>query len=193
MVLMGDKTTKTVKVPESKAEEWEAYVEDNAEVDSISHLIRLSVQKEISGAYDVDTRRSDGDSTGANGEILTHLRKIETAIDDVETRVAAVEGVKSAEANYDIQKATFNTLPEPPDSEVFEVPESGASKDSSEQHTAQKHPSDFAVTSDEIARQLGAETEDVEEALTHLRETTGQVRRVSGGPENRTYYWRKGR
>lgn len=101
--------------------------------------------------------------------------------------------MKSAEANYSIQKATFNTLPEPPEGEVFEIPEPGASKDSSEQHTAQEHPPDFAVTPDEIARQLGAETADIEEVLTYLRETTGQVKRVSGGPENRTYYWRKGR
>jgi hypothetical protein len=67
-VLIGDKTTKTVNMPESKAQEWEAYVEYNAEVDSISYLVRLSVQKKISGAYDVDTRRSDDDSAAANGE-----------------------------------------------------------------------------------------------------------------------------
>jgi hypothetical protein len=179
---MGNKTTKTVKVDQSKAEQWDEYVAENAEVDSVSHLIRLAVQKEISGAYDVENRkesRSDDVSAGASGEVLTHLRKIETAIDDVESRVSAIEGVKSAEANYDIEKATFNTLPEPPEGKGID--------------TAQETPPDFATTVDEIARKLGAEPSDIEDALTHLRETTGQIRRVTGGPDNKTYYWRKGR
>jgi len=176
---MGDKTTKTVKVGRSKADEWEDYVTENPEVDSVSHLIRLAVQKEISGAYDNPRSRTDNESQAASGQILTHLRKIETAIDDVETRVSAIEGVKSAEANYDIEKATFNTLPERPKSDTID--------------TAQESPPDFATTTEEIARHLGAEEADVQNALDHLRETTGQIRRVTGGPENTTYYWRKGR
>jgi hypothetical protein len=74
---MVDKATKTIKMPESKAEECEEYVEDNAEVDSISHLIRLSVQKEISGTYDLDTRRSGDDSAGASGfkTVVVHSRR----------------------------------------------------------------------------------------------------------------------
>ena len=176
---MGKKTTKTVKVDRSKASEWEDYIAESPEVDSVSHLIRLAVQKEISGAYDKPRSRSDDESQADNGEILTHLRKIETAIDDVETRVSAIEGVKSAEANYDIQKATFNTLPEPPEGKAID--------------TAQERPPDFAITTEEIARQLGAEEADIQDALDHLQETTGQIRRVTGGPENTTYYWRKGR
>jgi len=186
--------TKTVKVPESIAEDWDDYIDENAHVDSISHLIRLSVQRERNGRYNQPQTRSDDASDDASsGEVLTTLRQIQTGIDDLEERMSALERVEEAEANYDLKKATFSTLPEPPEGEVVEVPEPGASKDSIEQHIAQKYPPDFAVTSDEIARQLGAETADVEEALSHLRDTTGQVRRVSGGSENRTYYWRKGR
>lgn len=45
-------TVKTVKVPESQAEGWDKYLEENPEVDSLSHLIRLSVDRELNDSYD---------------------------------------------------------------------------------------------------------------------------------------------
>lgn len=169
---MVAKTTRTVKVPESTSEEWEEYAEENPEVDSISHLIRLSVAKEMGGKYDIGRRRQSGESDvreGVSGEILTTLRSIETAIGDIEERLETLEEVESAEANYDLQRAIFSQLPTKP-----ELAKSG---------TLERH--EWAPTAEEIAQKLGAEETDVEEALEQLAETTGQVR------HDGTHYWRK--
>ena len=94
MVLMGDKTVKTVKVSEDAASDWEDYVEENPEVDSVSHLIRLAVQKEISGEYDLEQRvevSQSNEENAASGEVLTRLRKLQTGISDIEERMAALE------------------------------------------------------------------------------------------------------
>jgi len=90
VVLIGDKTVKTVKVSEDAASDWEDYVDENPEVDSVSHLIRLAVQKEISGEYDLEQRvevSQSNENDAANGEVLTRLRKLQTGISDIEERM----------------------------------------------------------------------------------------------------------
>lgn len=188
---MGDLTTKTVKVPESKADKWDAYVAENPEVDSISHLIRLSVEREMQGLYDQPQTPSDDSDNAASGEVLTALRQLRTSIDDLEERVSGIERVGEAEANYDIQKATFSMLPEPPESEVFEVPEPGKGKGSIKEHVNQSQLPEFAMTADKIARRLGAEADDVQDALDKIQRITGQVSSVVEPDSGETYYWKK--
>lgn len=183
---MGEKTVKTVKVPESQAEEWDEYVDENPEVDSVSHLIRLSVQKEMSGEYDVQQRRSDDDNAGTSGEVLTHLRKIETGIGDVEERLTALEETKSEEAGYDLKKAVFEVLPPTPDEVVTATvePEIPASQPDFPEHSD-------AMTAQEVARKLGADVNDVQDALEELIETTGQVH-CSDVNHDGNHYWKEG-
>jgi len=192
---MVDKTTKTVKVPDDTAEEWDEYVDETPEVDSVSHLIRLSVLKEMNDESDVETLRIDDGSRELSGEVLTSLRKIETAIGDIEERLTALEDVETAEANYDIQKASYNFLPTPPESAYVPEPEGKGS------YVWEDADFDeWAVTAEETARKLGAEEEEVKDALDQLQETTGQVQSVTQGSErfdigdsdSKTYYWKKG-
>jgi hypothetical protein len=181
---MPDKTTKTVKVDRSTAEEWADYVDENAHVDSISHLIRLSVGKEISEDYNLQNRPTGGSEAGTSdnsGEVLTHLRKVETAIGDLEERVAAVEDVETAEAGYSLKKAVWEILPEEP-REVVE-----------EEIPAPESPDRLDIlTAREIAQRLGADVEDVEDTLDGLVESTGQVQRSDVNHAG-NHYWKKGR
>lgn len=167
---MPDSVTKTVKVPALKAEEWDKYLEDNPEVDSISHLIRLSVEKEISGSHD-DTKIPSGDSETRNdGEILTALRQLQTTVDDVEGRLSALEGIKTTEADYDLRKAVYSFLPK---------------KKKNTEYPA------WATTTEEIARKLGAQEDDVQNALEDLEHRTGEVASVTGGPKSERYWFRR--
>lgn len=168
---MGDLTTKTVKVPSSKAEEWDDYAEENPEVDSISHLIRLSVEREIQGQYDQPQTLSDDTDDAASGEVLTALRQIQTGMSDLEERMSAIERVGKAEAGYDLQKAVYSFLPEKRD---------------------ESRVDQWGITASKLAQKLGAEEFKIQETLERLADTTGQVRSLSGGPKNETYWFKQG-
>lgn len=181
---MGDLTTKTVKVPSSKAEEWDTHVEKNAEVDSISHLIRLSVEREIQGRYDQPQTLSDDTDDAASGEVLTALRQIQTGMSDLEERMSAIEKVDKAEASYDLKKAIWALLPEDPEhvTPEDEIP-------AGVPHLPEESG---AVTADKIARQLGADTGEVKDTLDELVESTGQIQ-CNDTNYDGEYYWKKGR
>lgn|GEM_PF-2003082 len=181
---MESKTTKTVKVSEDKAEKWENYVAENPEADSISHLIRMSVQKEINGEYDFDQRREAVEEGGANsGEVLTRLQQIQTALDNLDQRVSGIESLETAEASYDLKKAVWELLPEEPEEVVDdEIPAVWAEEGLDKLDV---------VTPQEIARRLGADVDDVEEVLDDLAENTGQVQRSDKNHDG-NHYWRKG-
>ncbi|ELZ93284.1 hypothetical protein [Haloferax sulfurifontis] len=170
---MGKSVTKTVKVPESMAEEWERYVEENPEADSISHLIRQSVELKLQGKFsEPQTRSDDGDDAAASGEILTVLRQLQTGINDLEERMNALERVGEAEASYDLRKAVFSFLPEERRSSKY---------------------ADWAITCEELAQKLGADEPAVQDTLDDLAEETGQVASVSGGPDGETYWFKRGK
>lgn len=190
---MGSKTTKTVKVPESQAREWDQYVEETPEVDSVSHLIRLSVQKEISGDYSIERRHTEGDEStgvGVSGEVLTSLRKIETAIDDVEERITALEGVQSAEAGYDLQRAAYTVLSAAPDSAIVPGGEGGEEGYVYEDADFEE----WADTPESVANQLGADIEDIADTLEDLHNIMGgEVRQVHDEDSDTVYYFKRGK
>jgi uncharacterized protein YukE len=167
---MGKSVTKTVKVPESMAEEWENYVEENPEADTISHLIRQSVQLRLQGKYSEPQGHSD-DADTASGEVLTVLRQVQAGMDDLQERMNALEQVGEAEANYNLRKVAFSFLP------------TGQSTKYSE----------WAITCEEMAQKLGADQQAVQAALNDLEEETGQVTSVTGGPDSETYWFKRGK
>lgn len=167
---MSNKVTKTVKVPESTAGDWDEYIEQNAHVDSVSHLIRLSVQRELNGRYREPQKTSEGSNETQSGEVLTALRQIQTGITDLEERMSAIERVDRADAGYDLQKAVYSFLPE---------------------KRNESQVDQWGMTVDEISQKLGAEEYKIQEALENLVDTTGQVRSLSGGPKNETYWFKR--
>lgn len=183
-VLVNSKTTKTVKVPESKADEWDEYIAENAHVDSVSHLIRLSVQRELNGNYNRSQTVSDNSDDTRSGELLTALKQIQTSMDDLEERMSAIERVDEAEANYDLKKAIYEILPadtelNSPIGTVDEIPKP-------------ESPDELGVmTPQEVAQKLGADVTEVEKTLKELVETTGQVQRSDSNHDG-NHYWKKG-
>ena len=165
--------TKTVKVPASKAEEWDSHIEENPEVDSTSHLIRLAVENEISG-----TRggREGADTSGEaaedrrDKEILTALNKLQTSINDLDRRMSSLEGIEKDEASYDLRRAVYSFLPEERDDLAYD---------------------DWAVTPEELARSLGADETDVRDSLDRL-DGLGEASSVTGGPSDKTYWFKRG-
>lgn len=167
---MGELTTKTVKVPESMAEEWDSYLEDNPEVDSISHLIRLSVQRQLQEGFEQSKQVSTGSDDNVSGQTLTMLRRLQTSINDLHEEVDSIRNINESEATYDLQRALFSLLPEGPKSMKYNR---------------------WALTCEELANKLGAEEQAVQESLNDLEEVTGEVRSVFGGPDDETYWFKQ--
>jgi hypothetical protein len=169
---MGNSVTKTVKVPESMAEEWEKYVEENPEADTISHLIRQSVELHLQGKYSEPQTQSEGTANATSGEALTMLRQIQTQINDLGERMNALERVGEAESGYDLRKAIFSLLPEERQSMNYD---------------------DWAIKCERLAQKLGADEQDVQYTLNSLEEETGQVVSVTGGPDSETRWFKRGK
>lgn len=169
---MGKSVTKTVKVPESMAEEWERYVEENPEADSISHLIRQSVELKLQGKLSEPQARSDDGDDVDSGEVLTALRQLQTGMNDLQERMNALERVGESEASYDLRKAVFSFLPEERRSSKY---------------------GDWAITCEVLAQKLGADEQAVRDTLDDLAEGTGQVASVTGGPDSETYWFKRGK
>ncbi|QPV61221.1 hypothetical protein I7X12_10590 [Halosimplex litoreum] len=179
---MGEKTTKTVKVSASTAEEWDEYVEENAEVDSVSHLIRLSVQKEISGEYDIEQRRESRSVEGSEateGEVLTQLRKVNTAIGDVEERLSALEETEKAEAGFDLKKAIHSNL------EV--VAWTDKERGNWDESDLEFH--DSVHSAQDVAESIGADTADVRSKMEKMAKESGIVE-IAEMDSGRVYAWR---
>lgn len=185
---MQSKVTKTVKVSEEVAEDWEEYVRENPEVDSLSHLIRLSVERELQGRYqdprEVGSGVSEGGDGAAEGEALTLLREIRTGLSDLEKRLESVEQLEAAEANYDLKKASYSVLPSQDD---LPTP-----MDKIEEIPSGEDPEKLPVkTAREVAQAIGADVQATKDALDELADSTGQVLRSDENWDGR-YYWKRG-
>jgi archaellum component FlaC len=175
---MAEKTTVAFRVDESVKEEWEDAAE-LPEYDSLSHLIRLSVQKEITETEgeEPNTRGSDGADGGA--EVLESLNRVERTVESIQDEVEAVGRENRAGELYDLEQVLLEILPafsDPIDQVVG---------------TDLERLESAAATPRGIAGRIGADTSDVESALERLEENVGQVQVMTNGNDGKTLYWRK--
>jgi antitoxin component of RelBE/YafQ-DinJ toxin-antitoxin module len=164
---MAEKTTVAFRVDETVKSEWEDAAE-SPEYDSLSHLIRLSVQKEIT---ETETKRPQEDpGSGLNSEALQSLNRVERVVEEIEDEVKAVARESRAEELYDLEQVLLEVLPTAPES-YFPNP-------------GEADPEEVGQKPREVAARIGADTSDVSDALESLDDKTGQVR------SHRSYYWR---
>lgn len=176
---MAEKVVKTVKVSESKAGDWENYVDENPNIASISHLIRLSVHKEIEdGTVEISGSHPPPD-TGNTGEILTVLRRMETSMTDLEQRLSSLESLQEAEASYNLQKAIYAILPEPdnpfPPEKLFKI-------------HGEEPPGSIALSAEDIAGKLGANISDVLETVREMEQESGLIATATDD-QQQVYAW----
>jgi Arc/MetJ-type ribon-helix-helix transcriptional regulator len=169
---MGETTTVAFRIDESIKKEWEEAVE-SPEYNSLSHLIRLSVQKEISDTGS-GGKGTEG-SVEADGEIIDSLNKLEREVDSIQNEVSALSREDEAETLYDLEQVLLEILPE-----VNAIENIGSLH---ELDIDPAYPS-------ELAGRIGAEEEEVTNALNRLAENTSQVRRQEGVFGEETGFWR---
>ena len=167
---MAEKTTVAFRIDESRKSEWESAAE-GPEYDSLSHLIRLAVEREIAESGTA-SRNAPADTEGiSDQEVLESLNRIERATEDIQEEVKAVGREEQAGRYYDLEQVLLEILPTAPSSYVPSSPED-------------PDPTEVGQKPRDVAGRIGADTSDVEDALDSLDEKVGQVQSRSG------YYWR---
>jgi hypothetical protein len=114
---MPDTTQVNVKLPVSQKREWETYVEENEEATSLSHLIRLSVQREINDesrrSPDVDLAADELDVDVELDSVHRRLDEFEETLAEVRDTVTAMETGQLADEDQikEIADRIYETLP----------------------------------------------------------------------------------
>ena len=135
-------------------------------------MVRTLVEQDISGKDERNVERSTAELESEQvGEVLNLCRQMQASLESLDNRVSTLEtGDTSGEV--DLERTVLAVLPETPDAPSPQVPE-------------------FATTSDEIARKLGASREDINDTLASLEAKMGTVEsKTLAGPDGQdTYYW----
>lgn len=158
---MAEKTTVAFRVDEGVKREWEDAAE-GPEYDSLSHLIRLSVQREITETETGEMDAQSGVSSGGDSEVLDSLTRLERTVEDIQDEMKAVSRESRSEELYNLEQVLLEILPSF-DPSIDDL----------------QNPADSnieAVTSEEIAARIDADEQDVSEALNRLSNNTGQVK-----------------
>ncbi|OYR67278.1 hypothetical protein [Halorubrum ezzemoulense] len=167
---MAEKTTVAFRVDESVKNEWEQAAK-NPEYNSLSHLIRLAVQREITETESAPRTAQADTNTEDNAEILESLSRLEKATEEIQEEVEAVAREEEAERNYGLEQVLLEILPTTPG-------------DYSPSGSDYPDPPQVGQTPRDLAGRIGADTSDVEDVLDNLEGKMGQVRESAG------YYWR---
>lgn len=115
---MADNTTQVnVKLPVSMKRDWEDYVEENEEATSVSHLIRLAVQREINDeARDATEVQLDSGEVDVDVEldgVHRRLDAMEDTLTEVRDTVSAMETGRLADEDQieEIADRIYDTMP----------------------------------------------------------------------------------
>lgn len=184
---MGEKTTVAFRVDEGVKQEWEEAAE-GPEYDSLSHLIRLAVQREL--ADEQTTHAGTQATSEADSELLQSLNRLEREVKEIQDEIGAVGRETAAEEFYDLEQVLLEVLPtveapslsdwkEGPDKDVID-PEDGENPEYDPQ----------GETPETIAARIGAEVQPVSDALNRLHENTSQVERREIAFDNAPRYVR---
>lgn len=96
-------------------QKWKDAVEESEEYDSLSHLIRKSVEREIAGAYDSGGSETTQHTDERIGELLTAVEGIEGRLGEVESSVErATDAMHSGSSvvSEETTTAIWKALPE---------------------------------------------------------------------------------
>lgn len=126
---MPDTTQVNVKLPVAMKREWEDYVEETEEATSVSHLIRLAVQREISdesrGAADVELSSEKVDVDVELDSVHTRLDQMENTLTEVRDTVTAMETGRIADEEQieEIADRIYDTMPQRTTERIEDAPD----------------------------------------------------------------------
>lgn len=177
-IAMSGKKRVQVQVSADRKERWDEYADETNR--SLSNLVRLAVDREIEGSASGSGSGSLGEPTeSTDPQVLTALGRIQQSIEGLEQRMRTIEQSAESEGpEYNFRRVLFELLPKAPDGE--EVGPNG--------ETVSLPPQSMGITPEELARRIGADAEEVSDAIERLSSEMTQVSGAVG--EDGAYYWR---
>jgi hypothetical protein len=176
-----------MRIDENRKEEWEKFIEDSPEYETVSALVRASVAREMSSGG------NSGENSGTGmGRLNDRLTDIESDIEDLERSMSAIEGklgrvldvIEQDQAVADIAPEVFAQMPEFDSKQdafdTYRNPPSAASTGEVVENYG---------TVEWLVEGTGFSTQQVEQALDKLQRETARVRTVS--VEGETRYWKQ--
>lgn len=184
--MASDKPRINILVSEEQKSEWKEFAENNG-YGTLTRLITQSVTNEMKRSQRETEASQTAAEAGPSEEVLSRLSGLESTLTDVQEAVTAIEGQTGGSGRaYDLKKALNIALPNPPESALVPAGEDGSRSTVDPEHG---NVPEWAYTPRDVAKRLGADTDDVEEALTGLQRGTAQVK--SAEIDGDTYYWRR--
>ena len=171
-----------IVVTEAQKEKWKDYLDQNgAEFQSLSHLIRLSVEKEVS---DDEQNTQQQAPSQDNSEVLDAISRVDERLQDFETRLTSIETeVRNDPDVRDLANRLFEHLPTKDELLTYEqeITEAGA------------QPPDDVVSRcksgriDDFATHVEEPNHRVRKGLERLQRDTHQVHTLDRDGETRYY------
>lgn len=182
---MSDKTQVNIRVLSETKDDWDDAVVGSPEYDSLTHLITLSVQKEL---YDGQLDQSISSEPTASADairddVIPALKQLQRSVENLDSRIDRLESTVEAEGpEYDVETAIIDVLPTPEESGEHDWPRS------------------WGMTVSEIrdtlhSRGIMIDKPDIRDAVDGLAESIGYIKKQDGSPEAESgrdpVYWRQ--
>ncbi|MFC5136220.1 MULTISPECIES: hypothetical protein [Haloferacaceae] len=185
---MPERKQVNVKVASEAKERWQEYADESMEVNSMSDLIRLSVEKEING------QREGSDSGSEHLEDISKtLKQIQTEIGKLDSRLERVEHTTQEDPEISrLANNVFSLLPdEKPGSKKWEAKRREIQ--ALEHNEGERSPEEFKAgwegTPSALAEVFEVTELDMRKALEKLAsDMSGRVRTTDHNGVER--YWR---
>lgn len=164
--------------PQQKAQ-WEDYLDENPNVDSLSHLVRLAVSKEIAGSQGDGPNGGNDDLAAHMAELVDQNQEVVERLKSLEARLGTVE--QSLQEDPDIQKLAnevFAVLPTAEQIKDWEAPQKPLPNKLPEEHGG---PLAYSGEPSDIASLLDVSDLKVRNALDKVQADTARVRERGDG------------
>jgi Arc/MetJ-type ribon-helix-helix transcriptional regulator len=166
---MTERTQINLVLSEQQKQKWKDNVADNAsQYQSLSHLVRVSVEKELSDDPQQEIQIPDELS-----EFGKHVQQLENELDEISTRLETVEAeVKDDPRIKELASEIFRRLP----TSVEEI--QADEHDLGNRYGSPSHEESATVASgriEDLASRLDEPELQIREALRLLQEDTAQV------------------
>lgn len=175
----------STQITKQQRDEWKQYAEDNPNIDSLSHLLRLAVTKEIQSDNNSSSNTANTDAIESQlSEVLESIQELDSRIHEANSRLDGVERqlTNSAPEVKELANRVFEILPT--EAELIADTHQPVI-DADDEHSSGRVVQTGRI--DHLATHLGVEEVRVGEALQKLQEDTALINTRSINNETRYF------
>lgn len=179
---MPDRDRFNMLLPTDQKQRWGEYADESPEVDSLSHLVRLAVEKEIDGQNGSRENGADEEVSEQLGEVINQNRQLESRLQAMEARLGSIEQAVQEEPEVaKLANEVFGILPTGDEMERYDDPKEKVP------------PMDvdgiaYSGLTEDIAELLDASELQVRKAIDKLQTDTARVRETESHDGEPRYF-----